>query len=38
VFNIVREDVPVEGLGRKEVLDLAPRTAHHLVVLPKVIE
>jgi aspartyl-tRNA(Asn)/glutamyl-tRNA(Gln) amidotransferase subunit C len=38
VFNVVREDVPVDGLERKAVLDLAPRSANQLVILPKVIE
>ncbi len=38
VFNVVREDEPLAGLERKAVLDLAPRSANHLVILPKVIE
>ncbi|MEX1117488.1 MAG: Asp-tRNA(Asn)/Glu-tRNA(Gln) amidotransferase subunit GatC [Terrimicrobiaceae bacterium] len=38
VFNVVREDVPVAGLERSAVLDLAPRTANQLVILPKVLE
>lgn len=38
VFNVVREDEPIPGLERQAVLDLAPRTANQLVILPKVIE
>ncbi len=38
VFNVLRADEPLAGLEREAVLDLAPRSANHLVILPKVIE
>ena len=38
VFNVLREDVPVEGLERDSALALAPRQAHHLIMVPKVVE
>lgn len=38
VFNVVREDVPQEGLTQEEALANAPRKAHNLVIVPKVVE
>lgn len=38
VFNITREDEPVPGLDREAALGLAPQQAHHLILVPKVIE
>ena len=38
VFNVVRADEPVEGLRREDYLPLAPRSANHLVIVPKVVE
>lgn len=38
VFNVIREDEPAESLPRAAFLDLAPRAANNLLVVPKVIE
>jgi aspartyl-tRNA(Asn)/glutamyl-tRNA(Gln) amidotransferase subunit C len=38
VFNVLRDDEPVAGLERKDYLPLAPRSANHLVIVPKVVE
>jgi aspartyl-tRNA(Asn)/glutamyl-tRNA(Gln) amidotransferase subunit C len=38
VFNVTREDKPGTSLPREAVLELAPRTANSLVLVPKVIE
>jgi aspartyl-tRNA(Asn)/glutamyl-tRNA(Gln) amidotransferase subunit C len=38
VFNVLRDDEPIDGLQRAEVLALAPRQANSLVIVPKVIE
>jgi len=38
VFNVIREDFPVEGLKSEDFLVLAPRSANNLLIVPKVIE
>ena len=38
VFNVVRDDAPAPGLAREDALGIAPRAAHNLVIVPKVIE
>jgi aspartyl-tRNA(Asn)/glutamyl-tRNA(Gln) amidotransferase subunit C len=38
VFNVVREDVPGISLPRSAALEIAPRTANNLVIVPKVVE
>jgi aspartyl-tRNA(Asn)/glutamyl-tRNA(Gln) amidotransferase subunit C len=38
IFNVMREDVPGTSLAREAALGVAPRTANHLVIVPKVVE
>jgi aspartyl-tRNA(Asn)/glutamyl-tRNA(Gln) amidotransferase subunit C len=38
IFNVTREDVPGASLAREAALDLAPRAANNLVIVPKVVE
>ena len=38
VFNVLRDDEPITGLDRTHYLPLAPRSANHLVIVPKVVE
>jgi aspartyl-tRNA(Asn)/glutamyl-tRNA(Gln) amidotransferase subunit C len=38
VFNVIRDDIPAPGLDQDSVLALAPRQAHKLFLVPKVLE
>jgi aspartyl-tRNA(Asn)/glutamyl-tRNA(Gln) amidotransferase subunit C len=38
IFNVTRQDVPGASLSREAALDLAPRAANNLVIVPKVVE
>ncbi|HEY5743119.1 MAG TPA: Asp-tRNA(Asn)/Glu-tRNA(Gln) amidotransferase subunit GatC [Terrimicrobiaceae bacterium] len=38
IFNVTREDVPGTSLPREAFLDLAPRSANNLLIVPKVVE
>ena len=38
VFNVMREDIPGESISREDFLSITPLNAHHLVIVPKVLE
>ncbi len=38
VFNVLRKDEPQPGLDRAAALALAPRQAHNLILVPKVLD
>ncbi|MGH8094197.1 MAG: Asp-tRNA(Asn)/Glu-tRNA(Gln) amidotransferase subunit GatC [Chthoniobacterales bacterium] len=38
IFDVLREDEPRPGLTQEEALRNAPRSAHDLFIVPKVIE
>ena len=38
IFNVTRQDSPGASMLREAALDLAPRAANNLVIVPKVVE
>jgi aspartyl-tRNA(Asn)/glutamyl-tRNA(Gln) amidotransferase subunit C len=38
MFNVVRQDTPSASISRELALDLAPRAANNLVIVPKVVD
>jgi aspartyl-tRNA(Asn)/glutamyl-tRNA(Gln) amidotransferase subunit C len=38
IFNVTRQDIPGKSLPRERALNLAPRAASSLMIVPKVVE